>query len=562
MNNNEKNYGGYNPLNQGNVNSSSNEDKNNIYSDKSRYTAENCNSIHNDGDSEYTAKQEDYSFFSDKDETKEFSDNYSSQFKHSDTAYGNTASFFTGSNNTEVNNDAMSRRQSSEYGDNFSAANNYQSISSYSPSGNYYSQQPQSFTQNGSKGQKPKKKKGKGAMAAVIAICIIASGAMGFGGGLLANNLSSSGIISGGDGMTVQRVINTVNTSSSDEASMTTSEITDAVADSVVEITTETVQTGTLTKQYITSGAGSGVIIAENGYIITNNHVISGAEKIVVTLRDGTTYDAEVVGKDSQIDVALLKVDATGLKAAVMADSEKIKVGEKCVAIGNPLGQLGGTVTEGIVSALNRDLVIDGVTMNLLQTSAAINPGNSGGGLFNDKGELIGLVVAKTVDEDVEGLGFAIPINHVSEILGDLKEVGYVTGRAEMGVTLLDVANSQTAMMYGVKETGVYVSEVTKDQAEKAGFNIGDRITAINGTEVSSISEVKEQISKSGVGDTIKVTVDRDGKTQDLSLVLGEQTPEEDEEATEPRYSNGYNGGNYGSDNNGSIDDYLRNFFN
>ncbi|GHU82290.1 hypothetical protein AGMMS50284_3930 [Clostridia bacterium] len=414
--------------------------------------------------------------------------------------------------------------------------------------------------------KKKKEKRGRGGIAAAMALCMLASGALGVGGGVVGYNLANSGVIPSGDGMTIQRVVNTINAADSDKSEMTTAKIVESTENSVVEITTEIVQTGKLTRQYIESGAGSGVIVSENGYIITNNHVIDGAEKVVVTLKDGTTYDATLIGRDSQVDVALLKIDAKGLTSAVFGDSDKVNVGEKTIAIGNPLGQLGGTVTEGIVSALNRDLVIGDVTMNLLQTSAAINPGNSGGGLFNSKGELIGLVVAKTVDTQVEGLGFAIPINHVSDILSDLKEHGYVTGRPQMGVQLVDVANRQTAMMYGVTEIGVYVSEVTGTEAQNAGFEMGDRITAVNGKKVSSIGEVKAELQKSKVGSTIKVDVDRSGKTTTLTLLLSEQTPAE--KTTEPQAQNGFNqdGGysdeyEYDSGSGNSIEDFFKNFF-
>ena len=189
------------------------------------------------------------------------------------------------------------------------------------------------------------------------------------------------------------------------------SEVVELVADTVVEITTTNLVTDRFYGQYVTSGAGSGVIISENGYIITNHHVIDGARSITVRLTDGSEFSAALVGSDADKDVAVIKISANGLNAAVLGSSASLVVGQEVVAIGNPLGSLGGTVTDGIISALDRTVVVDGHQMTLMQTNAAINPGNSGGGLFNRAGELIGIVNAKQSDTGIEGLGFAIPID-------------------------------------------------------------------------------------------------------------------------------------------------------
>lgn len=192
---------------------------------------------------------------------------------------------------------------------------------------------------------------------------------------------------------------------------LSVAEVVKNVADTVVEITTTNVVTDRFYGQYITSGAGSGVIISENGYIITNHHVIDGARTITVRLTDGSEFSAKLVGSDADTDIAVLKIQATGLSYAVMGSSASLVVGQEVVAIGNPLGSLGGTVTDGIISALDRTVVVDGHKMTLMQTNAAINPGNSGGGLFNRAGELIGIVNAKQADTGIEGLGFAVPID-------------------------------------------------------------------------------------------------------------------------------------------------------
>lgn len=410
--------------------------------------------------------------------------------------------------------------------------NNNDSNPGSSQQSSYYTT-PQSYytptsaqQQNGGK-KKKEKKKGRGALAAVMVVCILASGVLGFGGGMLANKVNIGGSGSG-SGMQVNEVVQTVSADTGSSGSMSTEDIVKKTQNSVVEITTETVQTGTFTGNYITSGAGSGVIVSENGYIITNNHVIEDANTITVTTKDGTGYEATVVGTAApQLDIALLKIDATGLTPATLGDSDQLQVGEKAVAIGNPLGQLGGTVTEGIISALNRDISIDGVSMELLQTNAEINPGNSGGGLFDGKGNLIGIVVAKSTGEEVEGLGFAIPVNSVKNVLGDLQEYGYVTGIVDTGLQLLDITNTQTAMIYGVSETGLYIQGIdTGSKASVAGFKVGDRIVSVNGTEVNTADEFDDALAEHEVGDEVTIKVSRDGRTTDIKLELEEYKPE------------------------------------
>lgn len=403
--------------------------------------------------------------------------------------------------------------------------------------------------QKGGKPKKPKKEKKKatrGFVTAAVAIGILASGVVGFGGGWLADNLTESGVLPSGNGLTIQKVVNTASGATPSEGdAMTTEQIAEKTAGSVVEITTEVMKTGSFSQQYIESGAGSGVIVSENGYIITNNHVIDGASKITVTLKNGKSYTATLVGTASPvIDVALLKIEESGLTPVVFGDSDSIKVGEKAVVIGNPLGQLGGTVTDGIVSALNRDLSIDGVSMNLLQTNAAINPGNSGGGMFNSKGELIGLIVAKSTGSEVEGLGFAIPSNQVTDVLDDLTKYGYVRGQVDLGMSLLDITSEQMAMMYGVNEIGVYVLSVNSgSNAETAGFQRGDRIVSINGTEVSTADEINKILKSLSVGDTVKVKVSRSGQSGELSFKLEESIPATANNATDSNQNNSNSNG-------------------
>jgi len=259
--------------------------------------------------------------------------------------------------------------------------------------------------------------------------------------------------------------------------------------------------------QFVTEGAGSGVIITDNGYIVTNNHVIEDASRITVLLSSGAEYDARLIGRDSANDLAVVKINATGLHPAVYGDSDDLVVGEIAVAIGNPLGKLGGTVSEGIISALSRNIDIDGHSMNLLQTTAAVNPGNSGGGLFNRFGELIGIVNAKSSGSDIEGLGFAIPINTVKSIADDLIEYGYIPGRIDLGATLIDILDTRTAMVYRVQTLGVYVLEADFD----AELQTGDRIVSVNGVDIESIADIDEILESCKVGDDLQITLVRNG---------------------------------------------------
>lgn len=361
----------------------------------------------------------------------------------------------------------------------------------------------------------------KKTLAVAMVICILFSLLLGFGGGVIATR-----VMEGSTPIKIKTAEKSDNTQSVQNGISVTS-VVDAAADSVVEITTEVVTTNNFMRQYISQGAGSGVIISEDGYIVTNNHVIGDSSKVTVTLRSGESYEAQIKGSDSKIDVAILKIDAKGLKPATFADSDALVVGQPAVAIGNPLGQLGGTVTDGIISALNRDITIDGETHNLLQTNAAINPGNSGGGLFNANGELIGLVVAKSSGSDVEGLGFAIPSNDVKFVVDELSQYGYVRGRADLGMSLIDIDSLQMALMYKVSQTGVYVSKVNDgSNAQAAGFETGDCILSVNSTEVKTASDVESIIDSSAVGDKVSFVVLRDRQNVSIDMTLSEYVPE------------------------------------
>jgi len=295
-------------------------------------------------------------------------------------------------------------------------------------------------------------------------------------------------------------------------------DIAEIAKDSVVEITTETVSKSQRMRQFVVQGAGSGVVITSDGYIVTNNHVIDDATNINVRLTSGDSFQATLVGKDSQTDLAVIKIEATNLTPAVFGNSSELKVGDLAVVIGNPLGELGGTVTDGTVSALDREITIDGETMTLLQTNAAINPGNSGGGMFNANAELVGIVNAKTSGLDIEGLGFVIPIGSAKSVISSLIENGYVSGRPGLGVELVEITDVSTAMYYRVSQLGVYVTQSQGD----SNLMPGDLILKINEQSVGSSADIKSILSQYGIGDQITVQVKRGGTQQYITVTIQE----------------------------------------
>ena len=378
---------------------------------------------------------------------------------------------------------------------------------------------------------KPPKKRRKhsGGRIARGAVALVLAAAMGFAGGFVGARVGNTG-----NKVVIQQVERTDSSAASGTAvsssGMTTSQVSEMVSPSVVVITTEQVvysQWSWYGQNQVESGAGSGVIISSDGYILTCAHVVSGASQITVTIGD-TDYTATVVGEDDTSDVAVLKIDATGLTPATVGDSDSLSVGDSVLAVGNPLGELGGTVTSGIVSALNRSVTIQGTsstnTMSLIQMDASVSPGNSGGGLFNMNGELIGLVNAKSSSSDAEGLGFAIPINDAIQVAQDLLENGYVSGRPYMGITYIAVTDAQTAAQLNVNAYGVYVVDVVQGgPADKAGLKAGDRIVSVDGTEIAQKDALGTLMQQHTAGDTLSITVARDGQMQTVSLTLGEK---------------------------------------
>lgn len=370
----------------------------------------------------------------------------------------------------------------------------------------------------------PQKKKGSKVLLRVLACVGVA--ALGFGGGLGGAVVASRAGLTGNQVVVqqVERSTDATAAGSTDGTSMSVQQIASVVSPSVVAITTEQMSSSQtwFGGYYVQSGAGSGVIISQDGYILTCAHVVNGATSVKVQLNGSDeSYDATVVGQDSTSDIAVLKIDATGLTPAVIGDSDALAVGEVAVAVGNPLGTLSNTVTDGIVSALNRQVTVQNNDMTLIQTDASISPGNSGGGLFNANGELIGIVNAKSSYSEAEGIGFAIPINTAMEIGQQLIENGSVA-RPALGVKIMDVTDAQTAQQLGVSTMGVYVVEVTKGSgADAAGVQAGDRVLAVDDTAVSDSSALKNYLKDKGIGDTVNLQVERDGKVLTLAVTLG-----------------------------------------
>lgn len=385
--------------------------------------------------------------------------------------------------------------------------------------------------------KKPKKPRQPGrpvsltrkSLALLIALCVVVSALFGFGGSYLANALNGG---HSGSSKTASVSKNGYKLEDATGSKMTVQEVTNKTKDSVVEIKTESVSADAWMQQYVTEGAGSGVVMTADGYIMTNNHVIDGASKITVTTSDDKEYEAKLVGTDSITDIAVLKISAKNLTPATYGNSDQLAVGDMAVAIGNPLGELGGTVSAGIISALDRELAIDGKTMTLLQTDASINPGNSGGGLFNGDGQLIGIVVAKSSGSNVEGLGFAIPINKAADVAQQLMDKGCVSDQPSTGMSYAESSQGNgAAQFFGNSQdsqsqsssAAVYIQEVTGTNAKKAGFQSGDLVYAVDGTRITSFNTLSSIVTSHKVGDKLTYTIVRGNQTKEIKLTLEEK---------------------------------------
>ncbi|MCI2057216.1 MAG: trypsin-like peptidase domain-containing protein [Oscillibacter sp.] len=308
-----------------------------------------------------------------------------------------------------------------------------------------------------------------------------------------------------------------------------------ANVNSVVSINTSATATNIFGQSVESASAGSGFILTADGYIATNHHVIADATSVKVTLYNGKTYDAAVIGSDEDYDIAVLKIDATDLQSVTLGDSDTLNVGDQVLAIGNPLGELTFSMSGGMVSCVNRAINVDGTPFNMIQTDASINPGNSGGPLVNSYGEVVGIVSAKyssTAQSSVEGLGFAIPINDVAAMIQDIMTNGYVTNKPYLGVTAGTMTQEMAQQyQYSIKE-GVFVYSVTDGSAaDKAGLKMGDVITKVGDTDVASMEDLTAAKKSYSAGDTTTFTIYRDGKTQKIDITWGTQPTEQESQA-------------------------------
>ena len=384
--------------------------------------------------------------------------------------------------------------------------------------------------------QREKKEKKPG-IAGFIAACLVCALLGGLGGGaLVAATLPSARQSTGGqlnisDEQT--RPEQTARPVQSGQV-LTGAEIYSLGQLQAVGVTTEVTSTNYFGIQSTSPVTGSGFIVTEDGYIVTNYHVIAQAQKsrltVSVFLSNGEKYDARIVGFEEANDMAVLKIEATGLSAATLGNSDNLAVGEEIFAIGNPLGELSFSLFSGRVSALNRDIQTkDDATglvtsNNMFQVDAAVNQGNSGGPVYNDRGVVVGIVTAKYMNVGVEGLGFAIPINDVASLVDQLINQGYISGRPSFGFVLSTV-DSAIAQYYNMVE-GAYIYSIEKDSAaDKAGLKVGDIITELDGKEIKTFNDVSNEKKKYSPGDTVELKIYRQGEHMEVNVILDEEQP-------------------------------------
>ena len=396
---------------------------------------------------------------------------------------------------------------------------------------------------------KPVKKNRVGLKVTALALCCALLG--GAVGGGIVWGVSNSG---SGDSTTINvsdRTVSQVAVNRVDgKTEMSDAEVYAANVNSVVSINVTGTSGYNIFGQPVqTASAGSGFILTSDGYIVTNYHVVGDAQTIQVTLYSGATYDAQYVGGDEDYDIAVIKIDATGLQAVTMGDSSTLNVGDHVLAIGNPLGELTFSMSGGMVSSVNRTINVDGTPFNMIQTDTSINPGNSGGPLLNSYGEVVGIVSAKysstgSNGETAEGLGFAIPINDVSSMIQDIMTNGYVSNRAYLGATIGSL-NASMAQQYRYDITeGAFVYSVEDGgPADQAGLQLGDVITAIDDTEITSLDDLTAARKSYSAGDTCTLTVYRQGETLTLNLTWGTTPADQQAESQSSQQDSGQNGG-------------------
>ena len=387
-------------------------------------------------------------------------------------------------------------------------------------------------------------------VTALILACAVAGGLAGWGGAAIAGSGSNSGktTIQQSDRQPVTVQVKKVD----GQTKMDPATVYASVVNSAVSINCSATSTNIFGQQTQTASSGSGFIITEDGYVVTNYHVVSGASSVQVTLYNGDTYDATVIGGDSDYDVAVLKINASGLQPVTLGESADVNVGDTVLAIGNPLGELTFSMSQGIVSSCDRAINVDGTPFNMIQVDCSINPGNSGGPLVNLYGEVVGIVSAKYSSYSsttVEGLGFAIPISDVRSIITDIMENGAVTDKAYMAITA-GTMNEQMAAQFNINVTeGVFVYSVVEGGAgDKAGLRLGDVITKMGDKTLTSRQDLSAAMKGYRAGDTVTLTVYRGGQYIEVELTFDAQPQNtgSEEDNTQSSGNNG-NGGNGGS---------------
>ena len=404
--------------------------------------------------------------------------------------------------------------------------------------------------------QKKHKKSGAGKAVALVLVCALVSGCMGVGGAFLGSRLVRQGqpetVLSDGVSTVMKGVRETsvLQIQQIDSSkTLSAAEVYAANVNSTVGIVTSAVTTNFWGQRTTSAAAGSGFLFTDDGYILTNYHVVQGADSVTVSTYDGTKYDARIIGFDESNDVAVLKIDAEGLTPVVIGNSDNLNVGDSVVAIGNPLGELTFSLTSGTVSALDREVTMSsGISMELIQTDCAINSGNSGGALFNMHGEVVGITNAKYSGSSgsgasIDNIAFAIPINDVYSIVTSIIEKGYIE-KPYIGVSVLDV--SDETQKYGLPK-GASVQTVTDDgPAKAAGLQVNDIITKVDDTEITGSSDLVKTIGQCKPGQEITLTVYRQGQTLELKVTVARKVqdskPEQQTVQQQTQSSNGYSG--------------------
>ena len=398
-------------------------------------------------------------------------------------------------------------------------------------------------------------------VTALILACAVAGGLAGWGGAAIAKSSGTEkATIQQSDRQPVSVQVKTVD----GQTKMEPAEVYASVVNSAVSINCSATSTNIFGQTTQSASSGSGFIITEDGYVVTNYHVISGASSVQVTLYNGDTYDATVIGGDSDYDVAVLKIEASGLQPVTLGESADVNVGDTVLAIGNPLGELTFSMSQGIVSSCDRAINVDGTPFNMIQVDCSINPGNSGGPLVNLYGEVVGIVSAKYSSYSsttVEGLGFAIPISDVRSIITDIMENGAVTDKAYMAITA-GTMTEQMAAQYNIDVTqGVFVYSVVSGGAgDKAGLRLGDVITKMGDKTLTSRQDLSAAMKGYRAGDTVTLTVYRGGQYIETELTFDAQpqTTGSQEDTTQSSGNNGNNGGN----GYGQMPDNWQDFYN